>query len=199
MIYSTLYADLLFAYTFTLPLYQRKKLYYIFGLSKSHCHCLYLSVCLFAILSVNFTLLFTITHHRFQLEKLICTKHASWYILSFCINKDGHWQWPARSFLLFWLRILTHSVFQCNNSSQIWATIAKFARNFHPGILPTGIENGSHWLWPSKSFGHFASEFQETPFNIARAYFLLLGKRNCMSQTFSFLFLIHHRFFNIKM
>ena len=77
MIYSTLYADLLFAYTFTLLLHQRKKLYYIFGLSKSHCHCLYLSVCLFAILSVNFTLLFTITHHRFQLEKLICTKHAS--------------------------------------------------------------------------------------------------------------------------
>ena len=105
MLYSTLYADLLFAYTFTLLLHQMKKLYYIFGLSKSHCHCRYLSVCLFAILSVNFTLLFTITHHRFQLEKLICMKHASWYILSVCINKEGHWQWPARSFLLFWLRI----------------------------------------------------------------------------------------------
>ena len=40
----------------------------------------------------------------------------------------------------------------------------------HFGILSAGIENGGHWPWPSRSFGHFDSEFQETTFNIALVY-----------------------------
>ena len=32
------------------------------------------------------------------------------------------------------------------------------------------VENGDHWLWHSKSFGHFDSEFQETAFNAALVY-----------------------------
>ena len=40
----------------------------------------------------------------------------------------------------------------------------------HFGILSAAIENGGHWPGPSRSFGHFDSEFQETTFNIALVY-----------------------------
>ena len=31
----------------------------------------------------------------------------------------------------------------------------EFAPKMHPWILSAGIENGGHWLWPSRSFGSF--------------------------------------------
>ena len=37
----------------------------------------------------------------------------------------------------------------------IWARITKFAPNMHLWIISAGIENGRHWPWPSRSFGHF--------------------------------------------
>ena len=42
-----------------------------------------------------------------------------------------------------------------DNSSQVWARIAKFAPNMHPGIPSTGVVNGGHWPWPSSSFWSF--------------------------------------------
>ena len=38
---------------------------------------------------------------------------------------------------------------------QICAGTTKFAPNMYPGILPTGIENGGHSPWPSRSFWPF--------------------------------------------
>ena len=44
----------------------------------------------------------------------------------------------------------------CDNSSQIWAEITKFAPNMQLWILSAGIENGGHWPWPSMSFWLFS-------------------------------------------
>ena len=38
----------------------------------------------------------------------------------------------------------------------------KCAPNGDLGNLSSGIENGGHWPWPSRSFGHFDSEYQDT-------------------------------------
>ena len=75
-------------------------------------------------------------------------------LLSAGIGKGGHWLWPSRSFWPFWLRMLGNSACPRHNS-QIWARITKIAPNMHPEILPAGIENGSHWPWPSRSFWPF--------------------------------------------
>ena len=40
--------------------------------------------------------------------------------------------------------------------------VTKFVPNMHHGIDTAGIEKGSYWPWPSRSYGHFDSEFQET-------------------------------------
>ena len=76
-------------------------------------------------------------------------------ILSAGIENGGHWRWPSRSFLPFWIRILGNSACPCNYPSQIWARITKFAPNMLPGILSTGIENGGHWPWPLRSLWPF--------------------------------------------
>ena len=69
------------------------------------------------------------------------------------IENGGHWPWPSRSFWPF--RIVRNSACPHDNSSQIWARIAKFVPSMHREIFPAGIENGSHWPWPSRSFGPF--------------------------------------------
>ena len=71
------------------------------------------------------------------------------------IENVGHWPWPLRSFWPFWLRILGNLACPHDNSSQIWARITKFVPRMHHGILSTGIENGGHWPWPSRSFWPF--------------------------------------------
>ena len=71
------------------------------------------------------------------------------------IENRGHWLWPSGSFWPFWLRILGNLTCPHDNSSQIWTGITKFTSNMHPGILSTGIENGGHWPWPSRSFWPF--------------------------------------------
>ena len=76
-------------------------------------------------------------------------------ILSAGIENWGNWPWPFRSFWPFWLRILGNSACPCNNSSQIWAGITKFAPNMHLGMLLSGIENGGHGPWSSRSFWPF--------------------------------------------
>ena len=68
------------------------------------------------------------------------------------IENGGHWPWPSRSIYLFWLRIIGNSACPCDNSSQNWARITKFAPNMHPGILSSGVENRGYWSWPSRSF-----------------------------------------------
>ena len=77
-------------------------------------------------------------------------------ILSAGIENGGHWPWPSRSFWPCWRRILGNSACQCDNSSQIWARITKFAPNMRPGILSAGID-----LYLQDHFGHFDLEFLE--------------------------------------
>ena len=60
-------------------------------------------------------------------------------ILSAGIENEGHWPWPSRSFWPFCLKILGNSACLCDNYSQIWARITKFAP----------------WPWPSRSFWTF--------------------------------------------
>ena len=52
----------------------------------------------------------------------------------------------------------------------------------HLRILLAGIENGGHWPWPSRSFGHFNSEFQETAFKMALVYWARPAKGCYTSQ-----------------
>ena len=73
-------------------------------------------------------------------------------ILSVGIENGSQWLWPSRSFWPFWLKIVGNSACPHENLSQIWARITKFAPSMHHGILSAGIENGGHWLWPSRSF-----------------------------------------------
>ena len=111
------------------------------------------SVCLFV---RKLYLVCTITRHRFELESP--NLHQT-YIhpgkASAGIENGSHWPWPSRSFWSFWLRILGNSACPHDYSSHMWARIAKFAPNMHPGIASAGIENGGHWLWPSRSFWPF--------------------------------------------
>ena len=82
-------------------------------------------------------------------------------ILSAVVENGGHWPWPSRSFWPFSLRILGISACPHHKLLRIWATITKFAWNIHLGILMLRMKNRGHWPWPSRSFGHFSSEFQE--------------------------------------
>ena len=84
------------------------------------------------------------------------------------IENGDHWPWPSRSFRPFWLWILGNLA--CARNNLILAGLTKFPSNMHFEILLTGIETGSHWPGPSRSFGHFESGFQETAFNVALAY-----------------------------
>ena len=77
--------------------------------------------------------------------------------LSPVIENGGHWPWPSMSFWPFWLIILGNLACPCNNSSQIWARITKFAPNMHLGILLSSIKNWGHWPSVSRLFGHFDS------------------------------------------
>ena len=70
-------------------------------------------------------------------------------ILLASVENRGHWPYPSRSFWPFCPRILGNLTCPDNNSSQIWATITKFALYIHPGIFLSGVENR----------GHFNSEF----------------------------------------
>ena len=70
------------------------------------------------------------------------------------IENGGHWPWPSRSFWPFWLRILWNLAWLRDNLKWIWARITKFAPNMHLGIFLAVIENGGHWPWPSRSYGH---------------------------------------------
>ena len=86
------------------------------------------------------------------------------------IETKAHWPWPSRSFWPFRLRILGNLVFLRNNLKWIWARITKLAPSMHLKILLTGVEYRGHWRWPSRSFGHFESGFQETAFKVALLY-----------------------------
>ena len=96
----------------------------------------------------------------------ICTKHVSWDTLS--------WYWKWRPLTLTFKAIFA---FLTQNLTKIWlvqtVTCSGFeleSPNLHLRILSTGIENGDHWPWPSRSFGYFDSEFQETAFKVALIY-----------------------------
>ena len=91
----------------------------------------------------------TITRHRFELAitKFAPSMHPG--ILSTGIENGGHWPWPSRSFDHFESELLE---IWLDNSFKIWARITKFAPKMHLEILSAGIENGSHWPWPSSSF-----------------------------------------------
>ena len=78
-------------------------------------------------------------------------------IFSAGIDNGGHWPWPSRSFWPFWLTIIGNLAWPCNNMLWIWDKVTKFAPNIHPGIFSAVTENGGHWPWPSRSFGHFTS------------------------------------------
>ena len=71
------------------------------------------------------------------------------------IENRCHWPWPSRSFWPLWLRIIGNLACPCNNSSQIWAGITKFAPNMHLGMFLSGIENEGHGPWSSRSFWPF--------------------------------------------
>ena len=72
-----------------------------------------------------------------------------------------------------------------DNLQWIWARITEFVLNMHLRILSAGIENVGHWLWPSRSFGHFDSEFQETAYNVALVYWSRPAKGECTPLTCS--------------
>ena len=63
----------------------------------------------------------------------------------------------------------------------------------HLVILSAGIENEGQWPWPSRSFGHFNSEFLETAFNVALVYWSWPAKvcytsrtRSCLRNQFAY-------------
>ena len=74
------------------------------------------------------------------------------------------------SFWPFWPRMFGIGLFRAITCDRFLANNTKFEPNMHFGILSAGIENGGHWPEPSRSFGHFDSEFQEMTFNIALVY-----------------------------
>ena len=113
--------------------------------AEGYCRCLRLFV-------RKLYLVRTITRHIFELES------PNWYptcILGYSRLvlklEPSSLIWP------FWLRLLGNSACPCDNLQWISARISKFAPNIHLGILVTSIENGCHWPWPSRSFGHFDS------------------------------------------
>ena len=103
--------------------------------------------------------------------------------LSAVIENGGHWPWRSRSFWPFWLRILGNLACPCDNSSQVWAWITKFAPNIHLGIL---------WLiWVVLKMGvidldllgHLAISTHETAFNVALVHWSRLATGCYTSQT----------------
>ena len=81
----------------------------------------------------------TITRHRFELESpnlhQICILGSSQLVLKTEVIDLEPWAKLA----------------------QNWARIITFAPSIHLGILSDGIENGDHWPWLLRSFGHFDS------------------------------------------
>ena len=75
MIYSTLYDDLLFAYTFTLLTSDEEIILHFWPFKKP--------------LSLPVSIRLPVRHSVCKLY-LVVYKHASWYTLSVCINKGGH-------------------------------------------------------------------------------------------------------------
>ena len=106
-------------------------------------------------------------------------------ILSAGIENGGHWPWPWRSLRPFWLRILGHLVCPFNNLQWIWAGTTKVTLNMHIRTFSAGIENGRHRPWPSRSFGHLDSEFQETAISVVLVYWSGPAKGCYTSQTWS--------------
>ena len=78
--------------------------------------------------------------------------------LSAGIQNGGYRPWPSESFGPFWHRIVRNLACPCDNSSQIWARITKFAPNMHAVTLSAVIENEGHWPWPSRSVWPFLLE-----------------------------------------
>ena len=115
-------------------------------------------------------------------------------MLSADIENGGHWPWSSRSFRpsSVWLKILGNSACTHARFQRIWARITKFRPNMHLGILSAGIENGCHCPWPSRSFGHFASEFQDTSFNVTLVHWSRPAKGCYTSQMCSCLRLQSH-------
>ena len=106
------------------------------------CPSIHVSVCL----SVNFLLIRTINRQRFELES--SNLHPT------CIL-----EYPRLVLKMEVIDFDLQGHFVHFDSWQIWAVITKYARNMHPGRLWAAIENNGHWFWPSRSFGHFDSEF----------------------------------------
>ena len=57
----------------------------------------------------------------------------------------------------------------------------------HLEILSAGIENGGHWLWPSRLFGHFDSR---NSINVALVHWSRPAKGCCMTQRCSCMLLL---------
>ena len=96
--------------------------------------------------------------------------HKHRRIFSPSIEKGSHWPWPSRSFWPFWPRIFGIRLVCAITRNGFLAKSTTIETHMHFGILSAGIENGGHCPGPSRSFGHFDSEFQETTFNIALVY-----------------------------
>ena len=107
----------------------------------------------------------TITPHRFELESPNLHQiFIIWYFrLVLKQVTDLDLEGPFGHFDLNFYEIRFSL---CNNFQRIWTTITKFSPNMHLGILLYGMENGGHGHWPSRSFGSFDSEFQETAFRV---------------------------------
>ena len=76
--------------------------------------------------------------------------------------------------LAFWPRIFDIRLVRAITCNGFLANNTKFEPNMYFGILSSaGIENGGHWPGPSRSFGHFDSEFEETTFNVALVYWFM--------------------------
>ena len=80
----------------------------------------------------------TMTQHNFWLESPL------WQLT--CIGDTLSWYWKLMSQALIFEVILA-------------ILITKSAPNMHRGIFAASIENWGYWPWPSKSLGHFDSEF----------------------------------------
>ena len=87
----------------------------------------------------------------------------SCFFLAFGWAVFSPWPFRPKGYCCLHLSVRPSVNFTCphDNSSQIWSRITKFAPNMHLGILWAGIENGGHWPWPSRSFGHFDLKFLE--------------------------------------
>ena len=56
----------------------------------------------------------------------------------------------------------------------------------HFEISLTGIQNRGHWPWPSRSFGHYVSGFQETASNVTVVYWTRPAARRCVTSHCTF-------------